>query len=487
MAAEGTPQALVRSRRVSTDAITAAIEKGFDDARESLEHLARVPSISADANHVADVKRSAQLTASYLTECGLENVRQATAADCPPAVIGEWLHAEGAPTILLYAHHDVQPPGFVERWTSDPFEPVERDGRLYGRGTADDKAGAVAHGAMIKAWLDTKGALPCNVKVFVEGEEEIGSPRLAAFLEKYADELKADVLLLADAGNWKVGTPGLTYSLRGLVGADVTVKALRGPVHSGMAGGPVPDPVTALARMLSSLVDIRGDIAIDGFWDDVQALSEVERDRLAALPIDTDRLRDAWGVLPSVELTGEPSTSIYERLWFRPALSVIGFDSHPIEGSSNQIVAEASARLSIRIVRGQDPDRLLRCLHEHLESRVPWGLEFSFRADESVPAWSCTPEGWAFDAATRALKAGFGTEPVLMGVGGTIPFVKPFAEAFGGIPCLLLGPSDPESAIHGEDESLHLGDWRSLMVSEALLLSELATAYASPATRGAAR
>jgi acetylornithine deacetylase/succinyl-diaminopimelate desuccinylase-like protein len=467
--------------------VLTSIDEGFDEAREALEHLVRVPSISADDENAADVKRSAQLTANYLSACGLENVRQATAAGCPPAVIGEWLHAEDAPTILLYAHHDVQPPGFVERWTSDPFEPVEREGRLYGRGTADDKAGAVAHGAMIKAWLDTEGALPCNVKVFVEGEEEIGSPRLAAFLSEYVDDLSADVLLLADAGNWKVGTPGLTYSLRGLIGADVTVRVMDGPAHSGLAGGPVPDPVTALARMLASLVDLRGDVAIDGFWDDVQPLTDEERARLAALPGDTDRLRDSWGVLASVELTGDPSTSIYERLWFRPALAVIGFDSHPIEGSSNQIVAEASARISIRVARGQDPDRLLDCLRRHLEERIPWGLEFAFDAEESVPAWSCDPEGWAFDAAKRALATGFGTDPVLMGVGGTIPFVKPFAEAFGGIPALLLGPADPESAIHGEDESLHLGDWRKLMASEALLLEELATAYASNSSRGNGR
>src|SRR5687768_4150309 len=464
---------------MGVEKVVAAIDDGFDGAREALEHLVRVPSISADEHHAADVKRSAQLTANYLTACGLENVRLATAAGCPPAVIGEWLHAEDAPTILLYAHHDVQPPGFAARWTSDPFEPVERDGRLFGRGTADDKAGAVAHGAMVKAWLDSEGALPCNVKVFVEGEEEIGSPRLAAFLDQYAGELKADVLLLADAGNWKVGTPGLTYSLRGLIGADVTVRAMHGPAHSGMAGGPVPDPVTGLARMLATLVDLSGDVAIDGFWDDVQELTDDERERLEALPCDTDRLRDAWGVVPSVELTGDPSTSIYERLWFRPALAVIGFDSHPIEGSSNQIVAEASARISIRIARGQHPDRLLECLRRHLEDRVPWGLALSFDADESVPAWSCEPEGWAFDAATNALTRGFGKAPVLMGVGGTIPFVKPFAEAFGGIPALLLGPADPESSIHGEDESLHLGDWQKLMASEALLLDELASAYAS--------
>ena len=471
----GTPERN-RPNAMGSHEVVDAVDAGIEDARRSLEALVRIQSISADEDHTADVQRSADETATYLQGCGLEQVRQAVADDSPPAVIAEWMHAHDAPTILLYAHHDVQPPGFVERWHSDPFEPVERDGRLYGRGTADDKAGAVAHGAMVKAWLDTAGALPCNVKVLIEGEEEIGSPRLAAFLAEFGDDLRADVLLLADAGNWSVGTPGLTYSLRGLVSGDVTVAVMDAPVHSGMAGGPVADPVLALAEMLSSLVDEHGDVAIDGFWDDVRELTQYERDQLAALPDNSDGLRRAWGVLPGVELAGDPSRSIYERLWFRPAIAVIGFDSHPIEGSSNQIVARATARISIRVAPGQDPHRLTEVLRAHLRACVPFGLEFSFEPYEAVPAWTCEPTGWAFDAAARALRTGFGRDPVLMGVGGTIPFVGPFAEAFGGIPALLLGPADPGSDIHGEDESLHLGDWRNLIASEALLLEELATA-----------
>jgi acetylornithine deacetylase/succinyl-diaminopimelate desuccinylase-like protein len=456
--------------------VARAIEASLDEARLALEDLVRIPSISGDPDHATDVQRSADATAAYLERCGLEAVRIAPAGPDgeSPAVIGEWVHAPGAPTILLYAHHDVQPPGYEDRWSSDPFEPAERDGRLYGRGSADDKAGAVAHAAMVKGWLDATGALPCNVKVLVEGEEEIGSPNLAAFLGEYADDLAADVLLLADAGNWRVGTPGLTYSLRGLCGGDVSVRALDGPIHSGMGGGPVPDPTQAMARLLTSLVDEHGDVAIPGFWDDVRTPSARERERLAALPVDEDRLRAAWGVLPGVELIGDPSVSVYERLWHRPTLTVLGFDSHPIEGSSNQIVASATARLSIRVAPGQDPARLNRLLAEHLTASVPWGLEVTFVADDEVPAWSCEPEGWAFDAAERALTAGFGREPVLMGVGGTIPFVGPFAAAYGGIPVLMLGPADPHSRIHGEDESLHLADWHSLMRSEALLLTELA-------------
>ena len=246
------------------DTVVAAARRGIDDARAALEDLVRIPSISADPDRVRDVQRSADATAALLEGSGLEQVRLASVEDCPPAVIGERHRVPGAPTVLLYAHHDVQPPGFTDRWTSDPFEPVERDGRLYGRGSADDKAGAVAHAAAVRAWLDAAGELPCNVTVFIEGEEEIGSPRLDAFLARYVDELAADVLLLADAGNWSVGVPGLTCSLRGLAGGTLRLRALDGPVHSGMAGGVVPDPALALARLLGSLVDERGDVAVDG-------------------------------------------------------------------------------------------------------------------------------------------------------------------------------------------------------------------------------
>jgi acetylornithine deacetylase/succinyl-diaminopimelate desuccinylase-like protein len=464
---ESVPGAAVAAATAVDDVLTAA--------RGELEDLVRIPSISADPDHFGDVLASADATVELLRGHGLENVRTAGVEGSQPFVIGEWMHAgPEAPTVLLYAHHDVQPPGIIENWASDPFEPEERGGRLYGRGSADDKAGAVAHAHAVAAWLTSAGALPCNVRVLVEGEEEIGSPTLAAFLEAHLEELRSDVLVLADAGNWEVGVPGLTYSLRGLASADVELRALDGPQHSGLAGGAVPDPVMALARVLSSLVDEYGDLVFEGGFDGL-----IEPAPEMSVPIKgfddaPRRLARALGVRDGVELVGDPAISLHERLWLRPCLTVIGIDGHPVKGSSNQIVARAQARLSLRLGPGQDPDRVLAGLRAHIERAVPWGLECTFTTLEGAPAWQTDPTGPAFDAARRALHAGFGVEPVLMGVGGSIPFVGPFAEAFGGIPALLMGPDDPGSNIHGEDESLHLGDWRSLIRSEVFLLDELA-------------
>jgi acetylornithine deacetylase/succinyl-diaminopimelate desuccinylase-like protein len=457
------------------DAAIAAVDDVLDEARAELEALVRIPSISADPEHHADVRASADSTVELLREHGLENVRTAGVEGSMPFVVGEWMHAgPELPTVLLYAHHDVQPPGIVENWASDPFEPEARDGRLYGRGSADDKAGAVAHAHAVGAWLTSMGALPCNVRVLVEGEEEIGSPTLHAFLAAHLEELRSDVLVLADAGNWQVGVPGLTYSLRGLAAADVELRALDGPQHSGMAGGALPDPVMALSKLLASLVDAYGDLAFDGAFDGLREPAAEERAPLAGFDDAPQRFARALGARPGVRLAGDPNIALHERLWLRPCLTVIGIDGHPIKGSSNQIVARATARLSLRLGPGQEPERVLAHLRDHVERHVPWGLECTFTPLEGVPAWQTDPAGPAFDAARRALHDGFGVEPVLMGVGGSIPFVGPFADAFGGIPALLIGPDDPGSNIHGENESLHLADWRSLIRAEVFLLAELA-------------
>lgn len=451
------------------------VERLVPEYRRRLEELIRIPSVSAPGFDAGPVRRSADAVAALLSDAGLQNVRRLELAGAHPYVAAEWLGAAGAPTVLLYAHHDVQPAGRIERWTSDPFEPVERGGRLYGRGSADDKAGAVMHAVAVAAWLRASGALPCNVKVLIEGEEEIGSGHLQEFLSRYGAELRADVMVLADAGNWEVGRPALTYALRGLAELTVRVRALDAPQHSGMFGGLLPDPLIALGKMLGSLLDDEGRLAVASLEDDVRPLSQAERARIAALPFDEEQFRRAAGVVPGARLLGGASGPRWEQLWMRPAVTVIGLDAHPIQGSSNQVLAEAAARVSLRLAPGQDPARGQALLAEHLRRAAPWGVQVEIvPGADSAPAWVCEPTGPAFAAAHAALAAAFGVEPVYMGVGGTIPFVGSFAAAFGGVPALLTGPADPQSRIHSEDESLHLDDWRKHCHAEALLLAELA-------------
>ena len=389
---------------------------------------------------------------------------------------GHWLHAgEDAPTVLLYAHHDVQPVGTPARWTSEPFDPVVRDGRLYGRGAADDKAGVLAHVAAIRGWLDARGHLPVNVKVIVEGEEEIGSPHLHTFLDRYAEQLDADVIVLADCPNWKVGWPGLTWSLRGLMDGTVTVRTMAQPVHSGMWGGVVPDALTAMSRLLASLHDDRGRVAVEGFADDVRPLSDAERARLDALDVDLDELRGDARTVEGLELTGDPDASVLERLWFQPTITPTGMDVPDVVHASNTLLSEVTAKLSCRMAPGQDPDRAAEALQAHLQAHAPFGCEVTWELGDAVPAWVMEPSGPAWEAGVAAFGAGYGHEVAAIGVGGSIPFVGPFAERLGGAACLLIGVEDPATNAHGEDESLHLEDFHRACLSEAFLFHELAS------------
>lgn len=465
------------------DDVLEALERGLDRSLADLCALARIPGVSATGFPPEEVERSARAVAELLGEAGLDGVEILRVPGAHPAVVGGWSHAEGAPTVLVYAHHDVQPPGRLERWTSPPFEPRRRsDGRLYGRGVVDDKAGIVLHLAAIRAWLEARGELPLNLKMLVEGEEETGSAHLAEFLRAHRERLACDVLVLSDTANLATGLPSITNSLRGLVGADLCVRTLEHPLHSGMWGGPLPDAATALARILARLVDDRGVIAIPGFLDDVPELPEAERERLASLPFDEGVFRAEGGF--DGPLCGEAERPVYERLWARPALSVIGLEAVPLAEAANQLVSEARARVSVRIPPGQDAEQALRRLLEFLAADPPLGARVSLEPHGAVPGWRTETEGPAFAAARRALVAGFGTEPVVIGCGGTIPFVGPFVEVLGGVPALLLGLEDPRCNAHGENESLHLGDFRKAARSAAHLLGELAVLPASGAERG---
>jgi cysteinylglycine-S-conjugate dipeptidase len=445
------------------------------ETRAWLEELVRIPSISDVAAHADDCRRSAEVTARLLTEAGMDDVKLLEVEGAHPYVTGSCLDAgDDAPTVLLYAHHDVQPTATADRWTSPPFEPTERDGRLYGRGAADDKAGILAHVAAVRAWATARGGPPINVKVVIEGEEEIGSPHLAQFLAAHAADLDADAIVLADLVNFKVGWPGLTWSLRGMAEVGVTVRALERPVHSGMWGGPVPDALTGLVRLLATLHDDDGEVAVAGFADDVRELTREERARLEALDEDPATFRAEVGMLDGVEFVGDGSRSLYERSWFRPTITPVGLDAPRVAEASNTLLARADAKLSLRLAPGQDPARVQRAVADHLEAHVPFGLRVEVTTGEAAPAWVTEPSGPAWEAAEAAWTAAFGREPAALGCGGSIPFAQPFSEAFGGAPCLLVGVEDPGSNAHGEDESLHLEDFARTCLAEALLLDELA-------------
>jgi acetylornithine deacetylase/succinyl-diaminopimelate desuccinylase-like protein len=439
----------------------------------SLIELARIPSVSAEGFPPEEVSRSADAVAQAMKQTGLSGVEILSLPGVHPYVYGEWTEAPDKPTVLLYAHHDVQPMGRLEKWNSPPWEPTEKDGRLYGRGTADDKAGVVTHLAAIESYLRTAGGLPTNVKFIVEGEEETGSENLGKLLEKHQDKFKADFIVLTDTANLDSGLPSLTYMLRGIVTLDVEVTALDHPLHSGMWGGPVPDPVQALCSILGGLVRPNGKIDVPGLYDRVRKLSRKERERIRSLPFSARTFSRQAGLLRGVKLAGERNFSVYEQLWTRPNLTLIALEASPIQGSSNQIVESARARLSLRTVPDMRTKEVGKLIVKRLTQNPPWGVKVEAKALNSAPWWRTEPEGPAFDAALKAMKKGYGRRPTLIGAGGTIGFVEPFAEVLGGAPALLLGLEDPLCNAHSENESLNLDDWHKGMRTAVYLYDEL--------------
>jgi acetylornithine deacetylase/succinyl-diaminopimelate desuccinylase-like protein len=459
----------------TTNAVTYArrhFDTHVDEFLRTLVAMSRIPSVSAEGFPAQEVRRSAEAVADALRQAHVENVALLEVPGVHPYVYGDWLHKPGAPTILLYGHHDVQPPGRPEKWLSPPFTPTERGGRLYGRGTADDKGGVMAHVAAVASYLKT-GELPCNVRFVIEGEEEIGSENLGAFLKKYGERMQADFIVLSDTANFDTGIPALTYQLRGIVTVDVEVKVLERPLHSGMWGGPIPDPVQVLSRLISSLVGKKGELDVPGLYRQVAKPSARQRARLRALAFNERKFKKDAGLLKGIALAGESGYTAYEQMWTRPSLTVIAMESHEIQGSSNQIVDSARARLSLRTVPNMDGKDAGRRLVKKLTSSLPHGIRVDARVVGTTPWWTTDPEGPAFEAARRALKAGFGKETAMIGAGGSIGFVQPFADLLGGAPCLLMGVEDPPCNAHSENESLHLGDWKKSVHAAIHLYDEL--------------
>jgi acetylornithine deacetylase/succinyl-diaminopimelate desuccinylase-like protein len=443
--------------------------------RIDLERLVAIPSVSAEGFDAAEVRRCAEVVRDLLTARGCNNARLLEVDGAHPAVYADWLDAgPDRPTVLCYAHHDVQPPGDPALWTSPPFEPTERAGRLFGRGAADDKAGIMVHVAAIDAWLSTRDRLPVNVKVLIEGEEETGSEHLAQLLEVHGETLRSDVVVITDSTNWKIGVPALTHSLRGLVDCVVEVRALDHPVHSGLYGGPVPDPLTGLVKLLADMTDEHGVPAIPGLADDAPAPATDLRAALEDLAFDVDAFRDEAGLLDGVELVGSEDDHVLERLWYRPSITIIGLDAPAVAAASNTLPATARAKISARLAPGQDPTRALDVLVGWLESNAPWGLRVSVTRGAAGAGYFGDPDQAAMKAARRALQTAYGHEARLIGVGGSIPLIEPLTRGFGNIPALLTGVEDPDTRAHGIDESLHIADWERACLAQAYLLAELA-------------
>jgi acetylornithine deacetylase/succinyl-diaminopimelate desuccinylase-like protein len=424
-----------------------------------LEDLVRIQSVSADPERLGEVEKSARKTAQLLAAEGVaaEVVRAYEGA--PPAVIGERKGPEGAPVVLLYAHHDVQPENDPGDWDSPPFEPSVRGERLYGRGTADDKAGIAAHVGALRALGDD---LPVTVRFFIEGEEEVSSATLPDLLRRYGDRLAADVIVIADAGNWDIGVPSLTTSLRGMVRVDVEVRTLTHAVHSGMWGGLVPDAIMALTRLLATLWTEDGSPAVAG----------LASAPAADLDYPEDRLRAESGAAPGTSWIG--TGSAVERLWSKPAITVTGFDAPKVAGASNTLVPVARARVTIRLAPGDTSANAVARLREHLERHVPWGARLTTTVVDSGEPTVLPTAGPAYAAAHSALaEAWDGAAPVDMGTGGSIPFIAEFQEAFPGASILVTGVEDPDTRAHGPNEGLHLPEFERAVLAEALLLQRL--------------
>ena len=443
--------------------LAQAVREVLPSARADLERLVRIPSVSADPDAAPQLWASAFEVAGLLRGAGLPEVDVVTAGDSRPAVLGSRLGPPGAPHVLLYAHHDVQPPGEVADWDSDPFEPAERDGRLYGRGTADDKAGVAVHLAALRAHLgaSTEG-LPVGVTVLVEGEEEIGSPALRDFLAAYADRLRADVVVFADAGNWSLDVPALTTTLRGGTGLVVEVRTLDHGLHSGMFGGPVPDALTALCRLLATLHDENGDVAVAGLVRGTSDSPEVAE----------EQFRAEAGLLDGVRLTG--TGRLADRLSAGPAVTVIGIDAPPVATASNTLVPVARAKVSLRVAPGDDAAAARDALAAHLRAHAPWGARVTVQAGRAAAPFTARTGGRAYRCARSALEAAWGTPAVLAGAGGSIPFVTAYAGLFPDAEILITGVEDPDTRAHGANESLHLATFERACLAEALLLRNLA-------------
>ncbi|NHU84076.1 dipeptidase [Kocuria sp. JC486] len=466
------PQEPVEAQSVEDLDVAAfrrANDEGFEQVMTDLKNLVSIPGLAWESFDHANLEHSAHAVRDLLVAEGFPSV-EIHAADgdsLHPAIIARKPAEPGKPTVLLYAHHDVQPPGDLTAWSSDPFVADERSGRLYGRGAADDKAGIMAHVGAIRVLRKMLGDdHGLGITVFIEGEEEVGSPHFGQFLERHQEKLAADAIVIADSANWEAGAPTLTTGLRGVVGAEVTVRVLDHALHSGGYGGPILDAPTLLARLIASLHDDDGAVAVEGL---VHAPEP-------AIDYPEDRFRADAGLLEGMELAGRGS--ITSRLWSQPAISVTGIDATRVDVASNTIAPSARAKISLRIAPGQDPQAAADVLTKHLESHAPFGAQVEVGIDEKGPAFSTDTSSDAAQEMLWALSESWQRDALEAGMGGSIPFTAQLREKNPQATILITGVEDPDTRAHGIDESLHIEDFRLAVLAEALWLARRSRARA---------
>lgn len=448
--------------------VRALVSREFAQSINELKDLVRIPSVSWSSFDPEQVARSAQAVSELIAGTNLfEDVfilrsKKSDSDDLgQPAVVARRNPAPGRPTVLLYAHHDVQPPGDLTVWESTPFEPVERAGRLYGRGAADDKAGIMAHVTALRLLPELLENVDLGIVVFIEGEEEFGSPSFENFLTDHRELLASDVIVVADSGNWNTETPALTTTLRGNATFKLTVRTLDHALHSGMFGGAVPDAFMAFAGLVSSFYSPSGSVAVEG----------LHRSSVTPPDYTEEHMREESGVLDSVSLIGDGH--VLERLWSQPSITVTGIDIPDVANASNTLLPSVSARISVRVAPGQSASEAFSAIQQHIIEHIPFGAVVEFDDVNLGEAFSTDTSGWAAQSISQALNQAWDQEVVNMGVGGSIPFISSFVNAFPHAQVLVTGVEDPDSRAHSPNESLHIESFEKAIVAELLFLADV--------------
>ena len=451
------------------DTVAAYIEANGQRYVEELIEYVKIPSVSTKVEAAADMERACRFLVERMKEAGLENV-EILPTSGHASVYGDWLHAPGKPTVLVYGHYDVQPPEPLELWDSPPFDPKIREGQLYGRGTVDNKGQHYLHLMAVEAFLKSGQRLPVNVKFIVEGEEEIGSPHFSEILEQHKELLRADTLVISDSPMLDRGIPSICYGLRGLAYYEVELTAAGQDLHSGSFGGAVANPLTVLSGIIAKLHDARGRVAVPGFYKDVLTIKKKERAALGKLPFSRKNFLQTTG---AIRPSGEVGYTTPERLWARPTLEVNGlWGGYTGEGAKTVLPAKAHAKISCRLVPNQDPKKITRLIERHLKKLTPNTVRLEFCVHSLGKPWVAPYTHPFFQAAQKALQKAFGHRAVFIREGGSIPLIPDIQDTFK-IPVILLGFGLPDENAHAPNERIDLGNYQNGILSVAYFLKEL--------------